>query len=104
MGFDASCLNTKLGKRPFGHSSLYDYHLNRRLQVQRSGVDPPAFSLTPEECAELRQEALQFYYRYLSFFYLGNYAGVQRDTERNLEVFDFVRTYAADEDDRFGDS
>ncbi len=43
---------------------------------------------------------MQYYYRYLSLFHLGDYYNVIRDTEHNLKLFDFMRDFAADESDR----
>lgn len=89
------------GKRPHGYASLYDYHLARLQEHLKIHSSTEGFKLTPDECADLRLESLQFYYRYLSYFYLGDYAGVQRDTERNLQMFDFVNTYAEENEDRY---
>jgi hypothetical protein len=48
------------------------------------------YQLTPEQCAELQQEGIQYYHRYLSLFQINDFAGVVRDTQRNLDLFDFV--------------
>jgi excinuclease UvrABC nuclease subunit len=40
---------------------------------------------------------VQYYYRYLCFFQLGDYQKAERDTARNLRLFDFVKTYAGEE-------
>ena len=89
------------GQRPFGYESYYDYQLARLEQHTQDHGISEGFALSFEECSQLRQESLQYYYRYLSFFYLADYAGVYRDTERNLQLFDFVHTYAAEEEDRY---
>lgn len=87
------------GKRPFGHESLLEYHLTRREEADRDGqwLD---WSLSGDECAEIKQEAMQYYYRYLSLFHLGDYWGVIRDSERNVRAFDLIRDYAVEESDR----
>jgi tetratricopeptide (TPR) repeat protein len=87
------------GKRPFGQESLLEYHIARRDQAE-SGLDWTEWTLDAEECAELKQEAMQYYYRYLSLFHLGDYYGVIRDTERNLRAFDLIRDHAEEESDR----
>jgi len=62
------------------------------------GMD--GFVLTAEDCRLLRDEAVQYYHRYISLLVLGDYQGVVRDTTRNLRVLDLCRDYAEDEDDR----
>jgi hypothetical protein len=56
------------------------------------------FKLKPEECSKLQLEALQYHHRYICLLELGDYAGVIRDAERNLAVFDFVGQHAESED------
>jgi hypothetical protein len=87
------------GKRPHGFESLLEYHLDRKERAE-DGFDFEEWSLEAEECAELKQEAMQYYYRYLSLFHLGDYWNVIRDTERNVRVFDLIRDFAQEESDR----
>lgn len=89
------------GKRPHGFESLYDYHMKRLEDHVHTHGGSDGFLLSPDECAELRAESLQYYYRYLSLFYLGDYRGVETDTGRNLDLFDFIRDYAEEEEDRY---
>ena len=89
------------GKRPHGFESLYDYHLNRLDEFIQIHGSPIGFSLSNEDCMGLSMESLQYYYRYLSSFYLADYEQVEIDTARNLKIFDFVREYASNENDRF---
>src|SRR5205814_10634807 len=49
-----------------------------------------SYELTAEECSELQQEGIQYYHRYVSLFQLNEFAGVIRDTQRNLDLFTFV--------------
>jgi len=87
------------GKRPYGHESLLEYQLAQKERVEEEdGWD--GWNLDSEECAELKQEAMQYYYRYLSLFHLGDYWNVIRDTERNVKVFDLIRDFAEEESDR----
>ncbi len=86
------------GKRPHGFESLLEYHLD---QQERAEDEPDSeFGIDAEACAELKQEAMQFYYRYLSLFHLGDYWNVIRDTERNIRAFDLIRDFALEENDR----
>jgi hypothetical protein len=75
------------GMRPHGCESLLTYHQLRAAQAKGRG---DSYELTPEECAELQQEGIQYYHRYLSLFQINDFHGVVRDTQRNLELFDFV--------------
>lgn len=75
------------GVRPHGCESLLSYHQTRAAQALERG-EP--YELTPEQCAELQQEGIQYYHRYLSLFQINEFAGVVRDTQRNLDLFAFV--------------
>jgi hypothetical protein len=87
------------GKRPFGHPSLYDYYQARLYKhVAANGGSDSGFKLGPEECAKLQIEALQYHHRYICLLQLEDYAGVIRDAERNLAVFNFVGKHAESED------
>lgn len=88
------------GARPFGYESLLEYHEARLRKHIRKHRTCDHFTLSPEECLELRQEAHLYYQRYLSMFVLEEYDAVERDTARNLRVLDFCRRYAAEPDDR----
>src|SRR6058998_1825176 len=75
------------GQRPHNCESLLEYH--QRCAVRAAGKSED-YKLTPEECAELQQEGIQYYHRYLSLFQVNDFAGVVRDTQRNLDLFTFV--------------
>ena len=79
------------GQRPHGCESLLIYHKRRAAQAEARG---DAYELTPEQCGELQQEGIQYYHRYLSLFQINDFAGVVRDTQRNLELFTFVNEHA----------
>jgi hypothetical protein len=83
------------GKKPLGHASLFESYLTRLKQFRRGhdGRDD-GFTLSPDDCAKLQLEALQYYHRSICLLQLGEHPGVKRDTERNLAVFDFVTRYA----------
>src|SRR5258706_12933223 len=87
------------GKRPFGHNSLFDYYQTRLYKhvAYHSGSDD-GFKLKPEDCGKLQLEALQYHHRYICLLQLEDYAGVMRDAERNLAVFNFVGKHAETEE------
>jgi hypothetical protein len=75
------------GQRPHGSESLLAYHKLRAAHAEGRGG---RYDLSAEQCSELQQEGIQYYHRYLSLFQINDYAGVVRDTQRNLDLFDFV--------------
>lgn len=75
------------GRRPHNCESLLEYHQKR---AERAGQKGENYELTPEQCAELQQEGIQYYHRYLSLFQINDFDGVVRDTQRNLDLFSFV--------------
>ena len=87
------------GKRPFGRESLLEYYVDLLEKFRREhDNEDKGFRLTPEDCARLQQEAIQYHHRYICLFQLEEYEAVIHDAERNLKVFDFVQRYAAAED------
>jgi UvrB/UvrC motif-containing protein len=86
------------GKRPFGHPTLFDFCVAKLQQHRQKGGDDEGFVLKADECAKLQMEAFQYHHRYICLLQLEDFAGVVRDTTRNLEVFDFVEEYADDDD------
>src|SRR5260370_34051746 len=84
---DLGVLQMEMTGRPDGQcqhncESLLEYHQRRAARAAEKGED---YELTPEECAELQQEGIQYYYRYLRLFQINDFAVVVRDTQRNLE-------------------
>ncbi len=75
------------GRRPHNCESLLEYHQKRATRTAAKGE---TYELTPEQCAELQQEGIQYYHRYLSLFQINDFEGVVRDTQRNLDLFTFV--------------
>jgi hypothetical protein len=75
------------GRRPHNCESLLQYHQRRAVRAEGRG---DGYELTNEECNELQQEGIQYYHRYLSLFQINDFPAVIRDTQRNLDLFDFV--------------
>jgi hypothetical protein len=88
------------GVRPHGHESLLEYFENQLAEHQKSHGTELGFHLNQTQCASLREEAVQYYHRYLSLFVLEEFPGVVRDTARNLRLLDLCGKYADDEQDR----
>ncbi|VAX39934.1 hypothetical protein MNBD_PLANCTO03-360 [hydrothermal vent metagenome] len=64
------------------------------------GQNGTPFVLTPEDCRALREEAVQYYHRYVSLLVLEDFDRVIRDTTRNLRLLDLCNEYAQAEEDR----
>jgi len=107
------------GQRPDGFESLLALQQDRLRRYGReaapgmreatpgieAGGEPAnggavGFVLSQDECRALREEAVQYYHRYVGLFALADYTGVVRDTTRNLELFDLCRDYGETEIDR----
>lgn len=82
------------GRKPRGYNTLLDYYLT----LERTSRGKPFGQLSEAACAELQQEAVQFYYRYLSLYALRHFEGVIRDTRHNMAILDLVERHAEDDD------
>ena len=87
------------GKRPRNLESLLEHHRARLAKAEAAGK-PGSFKLSGSDCAELFEEGVLFYFRYLHLFQIKEWQRTVRDTGRNLSLFDFVRKHAAREQDR----
>jgi hypothetical protein len=87
------------GARPHGMESLLEYHLQRLAEAKAENREKD-FELDARECGELFTEGTLYYFRYVRFFQLKDWARTVRDTTRNLQVFDLVRRYARREEDQ----
>ena len=83
------------GQRPKNCESLLVYHQQLAAEAERNNG---SYQLSADDCGELQQEGIQYYHRYLSLFQLDDFPGVIRDTQRNLELFAFVREHTDRED------
>lgn len=94
-----NCEGRPDGKRPLGHPSLFEYYQSKltRHQSANDGSEE-GFKLKPDDCAKLQFEALQYYQRHNCLWQLEDFAGVARDTERNLLVCDFAAKHAESEE------
>jgi len=88
------------GRRPYGKESLLEHYRAKVEGYKKRRETDEGFVLTKEDCSRLYEEGLLYYYRYVLFFRLKDYERVVRDTQRNIEYFDFVNRYAIEEEDR----
>ena len=88
------------GKRPYGKESALDHQLGRLAAVEDQGDGSGSFELSSDDCAELFQEGMLYYYRYVHLFQIKDWKRTARDTARNLELFDFVHAHAGRKEDQ----
>ncbi len=84
------------GVEPHECESLLEYHRSRAERAKRK--KSAKFELTPDEIGDLQAEGIQYYHRYIALLQLQDYLGVIRDTQRNLDMFEFVVEHAPNED------
>jgi hypothetical protein len=87
------------GERPHNTDSVLEHHLAQLEKAKATGKES-AFRLNPDECVELFNEGVLYYYRYLHLFQLKDWPRTVRDTARNLRLFDLVHGHAARDEDR----
>jgi hypothetical protein len=86
--------------------SIHDTHDAER---ESPGPMPPPPNGSPgehepklnrQQVAMLRDEAIQYYHRYLALLHLEDFERVVRDTSRNLRMLDLIERHAEAEEDR----
>ena len=87
------------GTRPHECTSLLEYYEGRYEHHEHEGNGGP-FSLSREDCWALGQEAMQYYWRRISFFELKEYACAEADAIHNLGILDMCQEFAEHEEDR----
>jgi len=83
------------GQRPHEKESLLEYFEGIVEGIKKRYKNADEFVLDKDDCYALQQEGIQYYYRYLCFFQISDYKRAERDTARNLRMFDFIKHYAA---------
>lgn len=100
MRLDLGVLQMELDGRPDGRRphryETYLVYFQHKARNHKSQRLPGNFQLSPIDCWQLQQEAIQFYHRYLALMRLGDYKRVIRDSNRNLRTFDFVAKFNED--------
>lgn len=89
------------GQRPHGHDSFLEYvEASREPDPADADAPPEHLDLSEDECRLLREEAAQYYHRYMALLVLEEFDGVIRDTTRNLRVLELCAEHGASESDR----
>jgi len=84
------------GRQPMGMESYFNHFLEMARAVEGDADFDDGLGLGEDDCLKLQQEAVQYYHRYLALFQLEDWPRVIRDTQRNLDLFDFVQQHAED--------
>ena len=71
-----------------------------RLATAKSARAEDAFKIGAVDCIDLFNEGTLWYYRSLHFSRLKDWVRVERDTMRNLQLLDFLKRFAEQEEDR----
>ncbi len=87
------------GARPHEMESALEFQTQRFEEVKAAGRETD-FELSAEDCSELFHEGTLYYFRYVRFFQLRDWARTIRDTARNIRAFDFIHRHARREEDR----
>ncbi|MGE3108320.1 MAG: UvrB/UvrC motif-containing protein [Phycisphaerales bacterium] len=88
------------GQRPHGYESLLEYYEAKLDEHAGRAGSSEGFSLSEDDCRELRDEAVQYYHRYVCMMVLEDFEAVVRDTSRNLRVLDLCSQHAQTESDQ----
>ena len=87
------------GAKPHECMSLLEYYrLKQEEHMPADGNEP--FSLSREDCWALGQEAMQYYWRRISFFELKEYARAETDAIHNIGILDMCQEFAEHDEDR----
>ena len=85
--------------RPHGYGSLLDYYSQKQRDWEKAH-GPGTFSLSHEDCSQLAQEAMKYYWRRIGFFELKEYQRAEEDAVHNLAILDMCYEYAEEDEDR----
>ncbi len=104
------------GERPNGFESYLEYFEDQAAahaesedlgqpDEEHAEYGPPGARhaprfLTPDDCRLLRDEAVQYYHRYIALLAVEDFDRVIRDTTRNLRLLDFCSAHAVAPPDR----
>ena len=83
------------GARPRGFTSLYDYFQDLEKRAEQSSGK---IQFSSADLAELQQEAVQYYYRYIALYAMRDLDRVVQDTEHNLKLIELVSRNAENGD------
>ena len=80
------------GQRPGGAKTYFDYLAGAAARNRHD------FQLSPEQCAEVDREFMQFYHRRVCWLALREFRRAAMDADHTLAFMDFVREHSPDEE------
>ncbi|MEE2907588.1 MAG: UvrB/UvrC motif-containing protein [Planctomycetota bacterium] len=83
-----------------GCESWLEVQKQSLAQYQAAQGSSRGFVISEDDCRALREEAAQYFHRYVAMFHVGRFEDVARDTCRNLECIEMCRDYGTTEEDR----
>jgi hypothetical protein len=87
------------GVRPFGRETLF-HHYQEEAERHRARYGwYEGFELDSDQCAGLRQEALQYYHRRIAAMALQDFPAVVADATHNLRILDLLKAFARNRED-----
>lgn len=87
------------GEHPHGRDFALDHQIARFERHVAHAGPAEDFLLSHEEAAELIEEAVLVYNRYVLLLQLEDYDRVVRDTKRNMRLFSFLHRHAESSED-----
>jgi hypothetical protein len=87
------------GDSPFGCRSLLAHHRAQAEEHRRRHGWYEGYELDADDCAALRQEALQYYHRRIAYMALQDYDAAIQDADHNLEILDLLKAFASSRED-----
>ncbi|MCA9199829.1 MAG: UvrB/UvrC motif-containing protein [Planctomycetales bacterium] len=78
------------GERPGGESTILEF-LSELVQIDGQ------LAMTPDQCAEVDREFVQFYHRRVCWLALREFANAVRDADHTLALMDFCQQHSPDE-------
>ena len=88
------------GVRPDGRECLVDLYRETLDEHLETHGNDDGFVLDRDDCAQLQNEGIIYYYRYLVLFQIGDFERTAVDTEHNLEICDLIGKYAESDEDK----
>jgi hypothetical protein len=88
------------GISPDGVECYVEIYLERVKSYKEKNGSDDGFKLSHEDCLQLQNEGIIYYYRYLILFQMGDFERTVSDTDHNLQICELVEKYAVRESDK----
>ncbi len=85
------------GLKPEGYDYYLDFYKSELKAFVEKNRKQQSYFLSDDDCKKLFDESFRLYSRYTLLLEIEDFRRVVRDTEKNMDIFRFVKKYAADE-------